>query len=73
MNKIIEEDTIQIIKNNDMEKLRNSSFLITGASGMVGSYFVNTLIKHFSEQSRTFVLLLINKNTGYWLFEKNII
>ena len=44
MNKIIEEDTIQIIKNNDMEKLRNSSFLITGASGMVGSYFVNTLI-----------------------------
>ena len=26
MNKIIEEDTIQIIKNNDMEKLRNSSF-----------------------------------------------
>ena len=44
MNKIIEEDAIQIINDNEMEKLKNKTVLITGASGMVGSYFINTLI-----------------------------
>lgn len=43
MHKIIYEDCIQIIKDNDMEKLRNKSFLITGASGMIGSYVANVL------------------------------
>ena len=43
MHKIIYEDCIQIIKDNDMEKLRNTSFLITGASGMIGSYVANVL------------------------------
>jgi nucleoside-diphosphate-sugar epimerase len=43
MHKIIYEDCIQIIKDNDMGKLRNKSFLITGASGMIGSYVANVL------------------------------
>ena len=45
MNKIIEEDTLQIIRDNDVEKLRNKSFLITGASGMIGSYIAYVLKK----------------------------
>lgn len=44
MNKVIEEDAIQIINDNQMDKLRNKTILITGAAGMIGSYFVNTLI-----------------------------
>ena len=43
MNRIIEEDALQIIKDNDVEKLRNKSFLITGASGMIGSYIAYVL------------------------------
>lgn len=45
MNRILEEDAIQIIKeNNGLEELKNTTFAITGASGMVGSYFLNTLV-----------------------------
>jgi len=44
MNRIIEEDAIQIIKDNEIDKLKNKTVLITGATGMIGSYFVNTLL-----------------------------
>lgn len=45
MNKIIEEDIKQIIsENQNFEKLRNKHFGITGASGMIGSYILYTLI-----------------------------
>ena len=44
MHRIIEEDAIQIIKDNEITKLKNKTILITGATGMIGSYFVNTLI-----------------------------
>ena len=45
MNEILKEDAIQIIDDNDkLKELKGTSFLITGASGMVGSYFVNTLL-----------------------------
>lgn len=44
MNKILEQD-IQMILEQDMkwEKLKNKSVLITGASGMVGSYMLRVL------------------------------
>ena len=38
MNKIILEDCMMVINDNDMEKLRHKTFLITGASGMIASY-----------------------------------
>lgn len=44
MNKIIEEDVMQIINDNDLSKLKNKNILITGASGMIGSYINNVLI-----------------------------
>ena len=44
MNEILKEDIYQIIdENKGLEELKNKSFLITGASGMIGSYFANTL------------------------------
>ena len=45
MNKILKEDAIQIIEdNNKLPELKGTNFMITGASGMVGIYFVNTLL-----------------------------
>lgn len=45
-NKIIEEDLEQIIsENNGLKELYGQSVMITGASGLIGSYFLNTLIK----------------------------
>lgn len=46
MNKILENDLINITKQDiAWEKLRGKSVMITGASGMVGTYFVRTLLK----------------------------
>lgn len=46
MNPIIKEDLRMILdKEIKWEKLRNKTIMITGASGMVGSYFVRTLIE----------------------------
>lgn len=47
MNPIIIEDAQQIIRDNqdyDFENLRDTTILITGANGMVGSYFVYTFL-----------------------------
>lgn len=46
INKIIDEDAQQIIDENEgLADLFNSKIMITGASGMIGSYFVYTLMK----------------------------
>ena len=45
-NKIIDEDTEQIIQENEgLKELYDKTILITGASGMIGSYFLYTLMK----------------------------
>ena len=47
--KIVKEDTDEIIEYCSLElllpKLSNKTFLITGASGMIGSYFLYTLMR----------------------------
>lgn len=47
--KVVEEDVLDIIDSCDVKllykKLKNKTVLITGASGMVGSYFIYTLLK----------------------------
>ena len=46
INKIIDEDVEQIIhENNGLNELFGETVMITGASGMIGSYFVYTLMK----------------------------
>ena len=59
MHKIIYEDCIQIIKDNDMEKLRNKNFLITGASGMIGSY-VSYVLKVLNDEYNMNIRILLN-------------
>lgn len=45
-NRIIDEDLEQIIDENDgLKKLYGQTIMVTGASGLIGSYFINTLIK----------------------------
>lgn len=77
MNKIIEEDVIYIIKNNETNKLKNKTVLITGASGMIGSYFVNTLIKlNEINNTNTKILALVrnkNKFPNHILENENVI
>lgn len=46
INKIIDGDAQQIIdENNELTELYNSTVMVTGATGMIGSYFVYTLAK----------------------------
>jgi len=46
INKIIDEDINQILfENNNFNELYDKKIMITGASGMIGSYFVYTLMK----------------------------
>ena len=46
INEIIDEDTQQIIDENDgLNELYNKVVMITGATGMIGSYFLYTLVK----------------------------
>lgn len=46
INKIINEDINQILfENNNFNELYDKKVMITGASGMIGSYFVYTLMK----------------------------
>jgi UDP-glucuronate decarboxylase len=40
---IIEKECKEIVKNINFEQFRNKSILVTGASGLVGLYFVNCL------------------------------
>lgn len=65
MNNILKEDAINIIEdNNGLEELNNTNFMITGASGMVGIYFVNTLLtlNELYDRNINLYLLIRNKN-----------
>ena len=62
MNRIIHEDCLQIINDNDFEKLRNKSFLITGASGMIGSYIASVLRVLNDEYNMNIHILLNVRN-----------
>jgi len=45
-NNIINEDLQQIIdENNGLEELYRKTVMVTGASGLIGSYLINTLVK----------------------------
>jgi nucleoside-diphosphate-sugar epimerase len=44
MNQIIEKDLKYILKNIDIENFKEKTFLITGATGALGSYLIYTLM-----------------------------
>lgn len=64
--KIVKEDIKNIIKNFDEEelvkKLKNKSVLITGASGMIGSYLAYTFIKLNNEYKTNIKIRLVLRN-----------
>ena len=59
MNKIIYEDCLDIIKKIDYEKLQNKSFLITGASGMLGSY-ISYVLKVLNDDFNMNIHIILN-------------
>ena len=63
MNDILREDAIQIISENDgLKKLFNSKIMITGATGMIGSTIVNTLLILNKEFGANINIYLISGN-----------
>ena len=77
MNEFLKEDALQIIdENNGLRELKNTSFLITGASGMVGIYFVNTLLvlNEMYDANIKINLLVRNRNKlpDYVLNDSNV-
>ncbi len=59
MNKIILEDVKEIIANNKMDKLKDKSFLVTGASGMIGSY-IAFVLKELNDEYNMNIHILLN-------------
>ena len=63
LNYIIDEDAEQIIQeNNGLKELFNTTVLITGASGMVGSYFLYTLVKLNEDYDANIKILPLIRN-----------
>lgn len=63
LNYIIDEDAEQIIQENDgLKELFNTTIMITGASGMVGSYFLYTLVKLNEDYSANIKILPLVRN-----------
>lgn len=63
LNYIIDEDAEQIIQeNNGLNELFNTTVMITGASGMVGSYFLYTLVKLNEDYGANIKILPLIRN-----------
>jgi nucleoside-diphosphate-sugar epimerase len=63
VNRIIDEDTEQIIKENDgLKELQDCTVMVTGASGMVGSYIIYTLIKLNEDYGRNINIVPLVRN-----------
>ncbi len=66
--KIVNEDVEDIIKycdgNKLKEKLSNKTILVTGASGMIGSYFIYTLMKLNEMFDANIKILAFLRNTS---------
>ena len=59
MNRIIRDDCIGIINDNDVEKLRQKRVLITGASGMIGSY-ISYVLKTLNDLYQMDISIILN-------------
>ena len=77
MNDILREDAIQIIEDNKkLKELKKCNFMVLGASGMIGSYFVNTLLTLNEQYNYDINLYLVVRNPkklpDYVLNNKNV-
>lgn len=63
INRIIDEDLEQIINENDeLTDLYGKSVMITGASGMIGSYFLYTLVKLNEDYDANITIIPVVRN-----------
>lgn len=63
MNRILNEDLLDIIRQPvNWEKLKNKTVMVTGASGMIGSYFVRTLLKLNQEKQMNIHVVCVARN-----------
>lgn len=63
INPVIQEDTEQIIaENNGLSQLTGKTVMITGASGMIGSYFVYTLMTLNEKYQRNITIVPLVRN-----------
>lgn len=71
--KIVKEDILNIIKDNNLDKLPNSVFLITGINGMIGRYFFLTLYflnKEYNKGHKVYGLALSNNELSDQIFKE---
>ena len=63
LNPVIEKDIENILENNiNFKKLENSTVLVTGASGMIGSYLLYTLVALNDLQSYNIKIIALVRN-----------
>jgi nucleoside-diphosphate-sugar epimerase len=77
MNKIVKEDVLRIILDNpSLRNLKDCTVAITGASGMIGKYIVNTLILLNEEYNANIKILALVRNKykldNYIISNKNV-
>lgn len=65
LNYIIDEDAEQIIQeNNCLKEFYNKNIMITGATGMIGSYFIYTLVKLNEDYGANINIIPLVRNLG---------
>jgi len=67
---IISSDIERIISNTDLEFLNGKEILVTGASGLVGSYFVQTM-QTLNENGKGPSRVYVSSKTGVFQFNLN--
>lgn len=73
LSKIVEEDVDNIIKDNDLLNLDDSTFFITGISGTIGGYFFKTVyqLNHKYGKNHKIYGLLRKENDKFDEFKKD--
>ena len=69
MNKLVEEDAINITKQFDMSVFNNKTVLVTGATGLIGSLCVRSLLA--SDYDIKVLALVRNEDKARKMFGKN--
>ena len=72
MNKIVKEDLENLINNNKFlyDELDNTTILVTGASGLIGSYIVNSILMYNKQYDKNIkvIALVHSKNKADIIF-----
>lgn len=72
ISKIEKEDILYIINENQLDNLQDSTFFITGATGLVGGYFFKTIYllnELFNKNHK--IILLVRKPNAYIEYSNN--